>query len=181
MVHIGNVRQNSCIIAMLFISAIIKDGCLSGHPDYVREMIYDKIMQAIVNDEVDAGLIIHESRFTYEKFGLQKIIDLGEWWEEETHLPIPLGGIIMKKEYTTDIKKRTEDLIRRSIQYSYAHKDEAKTYIKEYAQELEDDVIDAHIQMFVNSFSLDLGETGSKAINKLLQMGEEKLDLSMSL
>jgi 1,4-dihydroxy-6-naphthoate synthase len=117
--------------------------------------------------KVDAGLIIHESRFTYHEFGLSRVVDLGEWWENETGLPIPLGGIIAKKSLGPRIEI-IEELIRSSVEYSMAHRDEAMPFIKKYSQELSEIVINNHIGLYVNEFTLDMGEEGLASLNELL-------------
>ena len=130
-------------------------------------MPFHKIIHAVAQGEADAGLIIHESRFTYQREGLRKVIDLGEWWEHETGLPIPLGCIIAKRTLGEDLVQRTDKLIRDSLTYAFNHRDETRVYIKNHAQELEDNVIDQHIQLYVNDYSLDIGEDGVRAVQEL--------------
>ncbi|HID27422.1 MAG TPA: 1,4-dihydroxy-6-naphthoate synthase [Methanosarcinales archaeon] len=137
-------------------------------------MQFDKIIDAVFKEKVDAGLIIHESRFTYQNYGLKKIIDLGDWWEKETGLPIPLGGIIIKRSLGSDIIKKVDNAIHRSIEYAYANPEETKDYIKAHAQELDSDVIQQHICLYVNDYSLDLGEDGIFAVQYLFEQAQEK-------
>jgi 1,4-dihydroxy-6-naphthoate synthase len=132
-------------------------------------MPFHEIMQAVSTGAVDAGLIIHESRFTYQQHGLVKIIDLGEWWEKETGLPIPLGGIIAKKSLGEPVIATIEDLIRSSVQYALGHRDEVTPYIKRYAQELSDEVIMSHIALYVNDYTIDIGDEGAAALGELLK------------
>lgn len=138
----------------------------------IIEMPFDKIMNAVSMGQVDAGLIIHESRFTYPKYGLLKLIDLGEWWEERTGLPIPLGGIIARRDLGAQVINKIDALIRQSIEYAFRHPDQARDYIKKNAQELEDDVIDQHIQLYVNDFSLDIGG-GVAAVEELMKKAQD--------
>lgn len=140
----------------------------------VVEMPFHRIVDAVKHGEVDAGLIIHESRFTYQDAGLQKLLDLGEWWEALTGLPIPLGGIIARRELGETLIRSTEKGIRSSIEYAFAHGEEPKLYIKRHAQELEERVIEQHIGLYVNDYSLDLGADGLKAVNELFRLAEEK-------
>ena len=137
-------------------------------------MPFHRIIDAVRNDEADAGLIIHESRFTYQDAGLRQVLDLGEWWERVTGLPTPLGGIIAKRELGKELIKKTESGIRKSLEYAFAHNAEPKAYIKKYSQEVEDRVIEKHIGLYVNDYSLDIGDDGLKAIEELFRMAEEK-------
>jgi 1,4-dihydroxy-6-naphthoate synthase len=138
------------------------------------EMSFEKIMPAIKEGTVEAGVIIHESRFTYEKEGLVKIVDLGNWWEETTELPIPLGGIFARRNLGEETILTIDSCIKKSVEYAFLHRDEPMGYIKEHAQELADDVIKQHIELYVNSFTLDLGEEGIEAVKYLLKIGCEK-------
>jgi 1,4-dihydroxy-6-naphthoate synthase len=146
----------------------------------VVEMPFHRIIGAVRNEEVDAGLIIHESRFTYEAAGLLRIADLGEWWEKQSGLPIPLGGIIAKRALGMDLLKRIESGIRRSLEYAFANSSEPKSYIKEHSQELEDSVIEQHISLYVNHYSLDIGAEGMRAAEELFRLAEEKGIISRS-
>lgn len=147
------------------------DSSLAGN---VRIMPFDKIIDSVKKGHADAGLIIHESRFTYGSAGLTKLIDLGEWWEEETGLPIPLGGILARREMERDLVLKIEGLIRKSIEYGFSHRSEPLSYIKAHAQEMDDKVVDRHIDLYVNSYSLDLGEKGIIAVGELFRRAEER-------
>jgi 1,4-dihydroxy-6-naphthoate synthase len=138
----------------------------------IVEMPFDKIMNAVSMGTVDAGLIIHESRFTYPQYGLVKLIDLGEWWEERTGLPIPLGGILARRDLGVQVINKIDALIRQSIEYAIKHPAQTREYIKKNAQELDDDVIDQHIKLYVNDFSLDIGG-GVIAVEELLKTAQE--------
>ncbi len=140
----------------------------------VRSMPFNKIMDAVKNGEVDAGLIIHESRFTYPSYGLKQVIDLGEWWEKETGLPIPLGCIISKRSLGKELIQKVDRLIKDSVLYAMNNRNEPKKYIKEHSQELEDSVIESHINLYVNEYSIDIGDDGIRAVKRLFEMAEEK-------
>jgi len=135
-------------------------------------MPFDRIMNAVSMGTVDAGLIIHEGRFTYPKYNLVKLIDLGEWWEEETGLPIPLGGILARRDLGTAAIKEIDFLVKESVKYAFKNRAETRAYIKSNAQELEDEVIDQHIQLYVNDYTQEIGD-GIIAIGKLLETAEE--------
>lgn len=131
--------------------------------------LFSDIEEAILSNEVDAGLIIHETRFTYQRKGLKKIIDLGEYWEKETGLPIPLGGIVVKRDMKDDVKQKLNLLLKESVLFAFKHPQETYPYVKKYAQELSDEVIRQHIDLYVNTFSVDLGEEGKNAVKELFK------------
>lgn len=137
-------------------------------------MPFDKILSAVKDGIVDAGLIIHESRFTYSDYGLFEVIDLGNWWEEETGFPIPLGCIIARKNLGMDLIQNIDILIRRSVEYAFGHREETKDYIKAHSQELADSVIERHINLYVNEYSMDFGDNGLKAIEEFFRRAEDK-------
>ena len=128
---------------------------------------YDRIMPAVAAGEVDAGLIIHESRFTYPAYGLVKHLDLGAWWEGETGLPLPLGGIMAKRSLGDAKLKELEAAVRESLRYAYAHRAEAQPYIAAHAQEMDEGVMQQHIDLYVNELSFDVGDTGQRAVAEL--------------
>jgi 1,4-dihydroxy-6-naphthoate synthase len=139
---------------------------------YKKEYLFSDIEEVVLSNEMDAGLIIHESRFTYEKKGLIKIIDLGEYWENKTKLPIPLGGIVVNKKLDKDIQLKINKLVRESIEFAYKNPDSSLNFIKKYAQEMDPKVMRKHIELYVNDYSFDLGETGKKAIHILYKEAE---------
>ena len=136
-------------------------------------MPFNEIMDAVLSGNVDAGLIIHESRFTYQGFGLHKLLDLGEWWEGETGLPIPLGGIVARRSLGAETIAAVERALRAGIKYARTHPSEAASYICEHAQEMSPEVCAAHIGLYVNDFSTDLGDEGIQAISCLLLRAEK--------
>jgi 1,4-dihydroxy-6-naphthoate synthase len=136
------------------------------------EMPFYRIMDLVSKGDVDAGLIIHEGRFTFQHYGLKKVADLGEWWEDTTGLPLPLGGILAKRNLGKDVIKKVDSLVRKSIEYSLSHRQEPKVYIKQHSQELEDQIIEQHINLYVNDYSLDIGKEGLSAVRELFRRAE---------
>ncbi|MGA8181309.1 MAG: 1,4-dihydroxy-6-naphthoate synthase [Desulfobacterales bacterium] len=129
---------------------------------------FDNILEGVQIGRYDAGLIIHEGRFIYPEYDCVEIIDLGKWWEDRTSLPIPLGCIALRKESPyIDLKTDIESAIRRSVKYAFQNREASREFVKLHAQELEDPVIDGHIDLYVNNFTLSLGDTGKKAIQAL--------------
>lgn len=133
---------------------------------------FDRIMPALKSGAADAGVIIHESRFTYRQEGFHEILDLGAWWEEETGLPIPLGGILARRDLGADLIESVDRAIRASLDFAWAHPDRPRDYIRRHAQELDDAVTDSHIGLYVNEFSRDLGAEGVRAIETLFARAE---------
>ena len=131
------------------------------------EMLFSDIEQALLDGRVDAGLIIHENRFTYAAKGLKKIIDLGEFWEEETGLPIPLGGIVVDRRLPREVQARVNRVLRRSVEYAFAHRDASLPFVREHAQEMSEEVMYKHIDLYVNDFTVDLGAEGRRAVEML--------------
>lgn len=140
----------------------------------VQPMLFDKIMPAVASGEYDFGVIIHEGRFTYENYGLQCLVDLGRWWESETGMPIPLGGIAIRRGLSPEIIRRVEKGIHQSIEYAIGNPRDTDAYVKAHAKELSDDVIRQHIDLYVNDFSLDIGAEGAMAIEVLFSRAKEK-------
>jgi 1,4-dihydroxy-6-naphthoate synthase len=141
----------------------------------VVELRYDRIVDAVVRGDVDAGLIIHESRFTYAAHGLVKVVDLGAWWEQETGLPVPLAGICARADLDEAVVGAAERAIRASVAYAFAHPDASRAYVRANAQEMSDQVCDEHIRLYVNEWSLDIGDVGRKAIMRLVGTAPEVL------
>lgn len=133
------------------------------------EYLFSDIEDAVLDGEVDAGLIIHENRFTYEKKGLKKVIDLGEYWEEKTGLPIPLGGIAVNRKLDKEIQLKLNRVLKRSVGFAFENPKSAYPFIKQYAQEMDEDVMYKHIELYVNDFTKDLGLDGRNAIKVLYE------------
>lgn len=136
------------------------------------EMPFHEIMDAVMTGRADAGVIIHESRFTYQGFGLHQLLDLGAWWEGETGLPIPLGGIVARRSLGAETIRSIEAALAAGVEYARANPAEAAHYIREHAQEMSAEVCSAHIGLYVNDFSQSLGEEGLQAIEELLRRAE---------
>jgi 1,4-dihydroxy-6-naphthoate synthase len=133
-------------------------------------MVFNQIESAVLNGEVDCGVIIHENRFTYMQKGLIKQMDLGEYWEQKTKSPIPLGGIVMRNEFTEAERSEVDRLIRDSVAYAEAYYPDLSDYVTEHAQEMQESVMRQHIDLYVNQFSLSLGQEGRHAVDVLLEV-----------
>lgn len=131
------------------------------------EVLFSDIEPAVLDGRFDAGVIIHENRFTYAAKGLRKIVDLGEFWESETGAPIPLGGIVVARTLPDDVKRTVNRVLRRSVEYAFAHRDASLPFVREHAQEMAEDVMYKHIDLYVNEFSVDLGAEGRRAVQTL--------------
>jgi 1,4-dihydroxy-6-naphthoate synthase len=142
-----------------------------AYPDAKNKIYtrFDKIEEAVLSGKTDLGVIIHENRFTYQQKGLKKITDLGEFWEEKMNSPVPLGGIAIRKEMDKTIAQKIEALIRKSLESGFANYPFISDYIKEHSQEMSEDVMRQHIELYVNNFSLNLGEEGKNAIKALFE------------
>jgi 1,4-dihydroxy-6-naphthoate synthase len=134
-----------------------------------RVMPYGEIMPAVARGEIDAGLIIHESRFTYPQHGLVSLVDLGEWWEAETGAPIPLGAIVARRSLGPGLIRAVEAAIRESVDSAFRDPSASASYVAEHAQEMEPEVMRQHIDLYVNEFSRDVGPMGERAIEELLR------------
>jgi 1,4-dihydroxy-6-naphthoate synthase len=145
-------------------------------PDAVNktEYLFSGIVDALLKDEIDAGLIIHETRFTYYKKGLHKIADLGEYWEKLTGLPIPLGSIVINRKIPYDVAQKVNRIIRKSLEYAYKDSFASYDFVSGNAKEMDSTVMNNHIKLFVNEFTLNLGRKGKEAINTLYRIATEK-------
>jgi len=139
------------------------------------EYLFSDIEEAILDGEVDAGVIIHENRFTYENRGLKKIIDLGEDWEEKTENPIPLGGIVIHRKFDSETQLKVNRVLKRSVEFAFKNQNSSYNYVKNFAQELDDEVIKKHIDLYVNNFTVDLGEKGKKAVETLFERAKNEM------
>jgi 1,4-dihydroxy-6-naphthoate synthase len=144
-------------------------------PDCTRlvPMRFDAIVPSVAAGVVDAGVIIHESRFTYQQQGLHLVQDLGKWWEAETGLPIPLGGIAVKRSLGAGLIQAVDRAVAQSVRIALQRPEMSRSYIRDNAQEMDDTVIGQHIRLYVNSFSEDLGREGRQAIREFLRIGRE--------
>lgn len=133
------------------------------------EMVFSEIEQSLLDGSIDLGLIIHENRFTYMQKGLHKVADLGDFWEKTTGSPIPLGGIVIKRSLAQDVKERVNRLIKESVQFGFANPKSGLEYIRSHAQEMEEEVMYKHIELYVNSYSEQLGVEGRRAVDRMFQ------------
>ena len=135
----------------------------------VKQMLFSEIAEAVERGDVDAGVLIHEGRFVYERRNLCLVADLGKLWENETNLPLPLGAIIVKREIDKNTISKFDNLLSKSVRFAFENPLLSREFVKQHAQELEDDVIDKHIALFVNDYTISLGEEGRKAVELLLK------------
>lgn len=135
-----------------------------------REMVFSEIEDALLNDKIDLGLIIHENRFTYQAKGLHKVIDLGAYWEEFSGCAIPLGGIVVNRNLPLEIQEKVNRLVKKSVEYAFENRKSGIEFIREHAQAMEEEVMYKHIELYVNQYSVDLGVEGRKAIDTLFDI-----------
>jgi 1,4-dihydroxy-6-naphthoate synthase len=153
-----------------------------AYPDAKNKefMLFSAIETALINKEIDLGVIIHENRFTYQQKGLHKVKDLGEYWEEKMELPIPLGGIAINQSIKRSVALKINELIRKSLEFAFSNYPTIPDYVKQHSQEMSEDVMRQHIDLYVNNYSLDLGEEGQLAIQSLhdvfLEINNEETD-----
>ena len=133
-------------------------------------LVFNQVEDAVLSGQVDAGVIIHENRFTYQDKGLVKLIDLGNYWDEQTNAPIPLGGIVIRKTMEAELGKRVDSLIKKSVAYAFKNYPAITDYVRLQAQEMNEDVMRKHIDLYVNEYSTDLGESGRKAVQQLMNL-----------
>ena len=137
------------------------------------ELGFSDIEDAVLTGKVDAGLIIHENRFTYEQKGLKKIIDLGEYWETLTKAPIPLGGIVIRRNLPNELKTKFDRVLRKSLEFAFANPKSSLNFVKAHAQEMSEEVMYKHIDLYVNKYSIDLGAEGKRAVQWLFDKAQE--------
>ncbi|RYG19003.1 MAG: 1,4-dihydroxy-6-naphthoate synthase [Chitinophagaceae bacterium] len=137
-------------------------------------MVFSEIESALLEDKIDLGLIIHENRFTYQDKGLNKIVDLGDYWEKLTGCAIPLGGIVINRNLDREIQLKVNRLIRKSVEFAFANPKSSIEFIREHAQEMDEAVMYKHIELYVNKYSINLGEEGKKAIDTLFKLAQER-------
>jgi len=154
-------------------TAALLSGLFTGSTRQRIVMPFDRIMPAVAAGEVEAGVIIHEGRFTYGSYGLRRLVDLGEWWESTTGLPIPLGAIAVSRELDTEVQRRVERAVFESVSYARARPDASRDYVAAHSQEIDPVVCQAHIDLYVNEATLDYGAEGEDAIERLLAAASE--------
>ena len=138
-----------------------------------KAILFSDIENKVINDAVDLGLIIHENRFTYQERGLKKIIDLGEYWETKTNLPIPLGGIVVQRSLPLEVQQTVNRVMKRSVEYALANPEQTLDYVKPHAQEMDTAVMMKHIGLYVNDYTVDLGKKGREAVQHLFDTAIE--------
>lgn len=138
-----------------------------------KEYLFSDIESAILDNEVDAGVLIHEGRFTYQKKGLQLIADLGERWENRSKQPIPLGNIAIKRSIPLEVREKFDRVLKRSVEFALANPEESNQFVRQYAQEMDEDVMRKHIALFVNQSTVDLGKEGREAVQVFFDAAKE--------
>lgn len=139
-----------------------------------QETLFSAIENAVLEGTADAGLIIHENRFTYQQKGLVKLLDLGEFWETGTGLPIPLGGIVVRRDLPRDVQQKVNRVMRRSVEYAFANPADVMPFVRQHAQAMDDAVMQAHIDLYVTNYTVDLGEKGRDAVRQMFGIAKEK-------
>jgi 1,4-dihydroxy-6-naphthoate synthase len=137
------------------------------------QLVFSEIEQAVIDGKYDAGLIIHESRFTYAQKRLVKLMDMGDWWENFANAPIPLGGIVLRRSFDKELSATIDSIIKESLAYSWASYPTLSQFVKDNAQEMEESVMRQHIELYVNNYSTDLGEEGRQAIELLFEQSKK--------
>ena len=165
---IGELQQKTIAIPGKMTSAYLALQLFLG-PDFRHLVLpFDEIFEAVRNGRADAGLIIHEGQLTYAKSGFTKVVDLGEWWKRETGLPLPLGGNVLRKDIPPDVRRDLSAIMRDSIDYGLAHRDEAVRHSMPYARDMDEGLAGKFIGMYVNDYTRDYGDTGRQAIREFL-------------
>src|ERR1022692_3657255 len=137
-------------------------------------MPFDRIIDAVKDGKADAGLIIHEGQLTFGRQGLHRIVDLGRWWQQTEKLPLPLGAVAIRRDLTPDLEYEMQKLIRRSVQYAMEHREEALSYALQFGRDLDHPLADKFVGMYVNEFTIDMGERGREGVRRMLQLGHER-------
>lgn len=144
-------------------------------PDFIPLVVpFDKIFETVLRGKADAGLIIHEGQLTFPSLGLHKVIDLGEWWYKETQLPLPLGGNVIRKDLGPELIAKVSNILRQSIEYALEHREEALNYAMQFARDMEQELADKFVGMYVNDRTLNYGPAERKAVQLLLNLGHER-------
>jgi 1,4-dihydroxy-6-naphthoate synthase len=149
-------------------------GIAYPHLQNKQELVFSEIESALLSGQIDLGLIIHENRFTYQDKGLTKIVDLGDYWEKLTGCAIPLGGIVINRNLDREVQLKVNRLIRQSVEFAFAHPKSGIDFIRQHAQAMEESVMYKHIELYVNKYSINLGEEGRKAVDTLFKLAQER-------
>lgn len=167
--HLAEQEVNDAVVALPGINTTANLLFSFAYPGAHKKQftVFSGIEDAVLSGKAKLGVIIHENRFTYQQRGLHKVVDLGEYWETKMNAPIPLGGIAIKRSIDLSIAKKINQLIYKSLDYAFAHYPFITDYVKQHSQEMSEDVMRKHIELYVNDYSLDLGDNGKKAIEIL--------------
>jgi len=149
-------------------------GIAYPHLQNKQELVFSEIESALLDEQIDLGLIIHENRFTYQDKGLAKIVDLGDYWEKLTGCAIPLGGIVINRNLDREVQLKVNRLIRQSVEFAFAHPKSGIDFIRQHAQAMDEAVMYKHIELYVNKYSINLGEEGRKAVDTLFKLAQER-------
>ena len=170
-IALDEIRRGNATIAIpgRYTTANLLLGLACPAAQQTGELVFSEIEGALLDGRFDAGVIIHENRFTYAAKGLRKILDLGEFWEAETGAPIPLGGIVVRRSLPDEVQRAVNRVLRRSVEFAFAHRDASLPFVRAHAQEMSDAVMYQHIDLYVNAYSVDLGAEGRRAVSRLFE------------
>lgn len=171
--NLSDIDQMSIAVPGINTTAHMLFSMAFPHAKQKQFMVFHEIEQAVLEGKVDAGVIIHENRFTYQDKGLVKIMDLGENWEQALQCPIPLGGIVVRNDIDTNLRIQINDYIKASVAYAFANYPSLAPYVREHAQEMSEAVMRQHIDLYVNDFSIGLGADGHRAVNALCKVYQD--------
>jgi len=171
--NLKNLKNKRIAVPGMNTTAALLTRLYAGSDLDLIPMPFYEIMPCVRDNKADLGVIIHEGRFTYKNYNLVSCLDLGQWWEDTTGLPIPLGGIAVKRNLGSEVIKQIETALSESVLYAFKNPDASSEYIKKYAQEMEEDVIKEHIELYVNEFSVNLGKEGENAVYELFKRSEK--------
>ena len=171
---IREVNQARIAIPGKFTTANFLLGLAYPEAKQKEEVLFSEIEQKLIQGEVDAGLIIHENRFTYQDKGLVKIVDLGEYWETSTRLPIPLGGIVVNRALPLTIQQKVNRVMFKSVAYAFQNPESSKEFVRAHAQEMDEKVMYQHINLYVNEYTRVLGNKGENAVNQMFTLAKAK-------
>ena len=172
-IEIGELKDKKIAIPGINTTANLLMNLAFPEHQNKTEMLFSDIEKSILDGSVDAGLIIHESRFTYEAKGLHKVIDIGEYWENITKTPTPLGGILAKRELGNELILKINRVLKRSVEFAFANPKSSFEFIRQHSQEMSEEVMYKHIELYVNHYSLDLGIAGKNAVRTLFERAKE--------
>ena len=172
--NLDGLDSKKIAVPGMWTTACMLLGLYLGAKPVVTPIPFDRIMPAVERGDFDFGVVIHEGRFTFREHGLVSLLDLGRWWEQKTSLPVPLGGIVIRRDIACDTTMKVETAIRQSVEYALSHRAETGPYIEKYAMEMSPDVIRRHIDLYVNEFTLNTGREGKEAVEALFSMARDR-------